>query len=115
MDHSRLNDSDDSRLEALLRQGAGPVADDGFSARVVAALPRRPRSTTPWFVAFGAFAGAAVAIVQIAHGEPAAQAAADLAQGLTALNDPFVLPAAVIAALAAAYALRGERSTRRWI
>ncbi len=30
---------DDARLEALLRRPAPPLADDGFSARVLAALP----------------------------------------------------------------------------
>jgi hypothetical protein len=115
MDPTRLNASDDARLEALLREHPAPLADDGFSARVVAALPRRRRSRAPWCVALGALAGMAAAVAQIARGEPIAQAAADLSQGLAALGDPLVLLAAIIAALAAAYALRSDRRVRRWI
>lgn len=66
-------DRDDAHLEALLREPAPPLADAGFSNRVLAALPPpntdrsvalSPTRATPWrglLCAIGALAGVAVA------------------------------------------------------
>jgi hypothetical protein len=54
-----LHDDDDA-IEALLRKTfEGPVADDGFAARVMQRLPRRRRRRTAWPIATGILAGAA--------------------------------------------------------
>jgi len=39
---------DDDRLDAWLRQPGAPLADGGFSARVMAALPPRRPERFPW-------------------------------------------------------------------
>lgn len=38
---------DDEQLEARLRRSAAPLPDDGFSLRVMAALPPRPPAAAP--------------------------------------------------------------------
>ena len=54
-----MNESHDDTIEALLRrQFEGPVADDGFSERVMQHLPQRRRRTT-WLVWLGVLMGAA--------------------------------------------------------
>ncbi len=61
MEPSNLNPStEDDRLAALLRRRTDPIPDDGFSARVLAALPsaRRDRPAIPLAaVMLGALAG----------------------------------------------------------
>lgn len=53
-----MNTQHDDPIEALLRkQFDGPVPDDGFSARVMARLPPRPRRIG-WPVSLGIAAGA---------------------------------------------------------
>lgn len=54
-----MNDLDDEAITRLLRQQfEGPVADDGFCARVMQQLPPRPRQTA-WPVWLGLLAGIA--------------------------------------------------------
>jgi hypothetical protein len=56
-----MTDPSDSTLEDALRRGfAGAVADDGFTARVMRALParRRPR---PWLLQGAALSGGLLA------------------------------------------------------
>lgn len=68
-------DPTDPALDALLRrQFPGPVADEGFSARVMRALPprRRPR---PWLLPGAAVAGSLLAWLALVP-SPAWQAAA---------------------------------------
>ena len=52
---------DEAQLDALLRRAAPPLTDDGFSARVLAALPAAPEQRTSWrrsiFCLVGALAG----------------------------------------------------------
>jgi len=53
-----MNTQHDDPIEALLRKGFdGPVPDDGFSARVMARLPPRPRRIG-WPLWLGIAAGA---------------------------------------------------------
>lgn len=74
MEPANLNSPDpaDDRLEALLRQKrSAPLADGGFSARVVAALP--PGENRRWvgvrisLLTTAALAGLAVALAQGGH------------------------------------------------
>ncbi len=69
-----IHSSGDDRLETLLQQKlrAPPLADDGFSARVLAALPPRQN---PWLIwgrigvlTIAALAGVAVALWQSGDG-----------------------------------------------
>jgi hypothetical protein len=55
-----MNPPDDDAIEAMLRrQFAGPVPDDGFTARVMQRVPTRRRRRA-WPVWAGLFGGAAV-------------------------------------------------------
>lgn len=55
------DDTPDPALDALLRQQfPGPVADEGFSARVMRALPPR-RAPRPWPLPAAAVAGSLLA------------------------------------------------------
>jgi len=61
-----MNDSHDS-IEALLRrQFEGPVADDGFSERVMQRLPPRPRHVS-WPLWLGVLVGAAACGICLAR------------------------------------------------
>lgn len=54
-----MNEERDDAIEALLRrQFHGPVADEGFSARIVQRLPRRRRRAA-WPLGAGLLAGVA--------------------------------------------------------
>ena len=66
MEPDDLNEftKNDRRLEALLRQSSAPLADDGFSSRVLASLPSSTPRRSPYRLAaclIGAIAGLAVA------------------------------------------------------
>ena len=111
---------DDARLDAWLRDSSAlpPLPDNGFSRRVVAALPRQDRrrslSTAAYLI--GGAAGLAFAAWQgaFSSGWTAAEAAGgaglDLWQMLT---DPMLFLAVVIATASALFALNSE-SLRRW-
>ena len=82
MEPNRLNspDSDDPQLDAWLRANTPlpPLADDGFSRRVLAALPAREPRRSPLRLAacvVGAVAGTALVLLQA--GSPADLPAAD--------------------------------------
>jgi hypothetical protein len=113
MEPQELNRSDDVQLEALLRSRATPLRDDGFSARVIAALPRRRASHTMIFVALGALAGVGVATMQLLRTKDTTTAWTEVAHGFTALADPWVMSALVVAGVAAAYALRPGHGSPR--
>ena len=71
-----MTDAADSDLDALLRRHFdADIPDDGFSARVVAALPPRPRQR-PWALPLAAAAGATLTWASIAPA-PLWQLAAD--------------------------------------
>lgn len=73
----------DQRLERLLRADAArdAIADDGFTARVVASLPPRP-AARPWFtpalVAGSAAMGSVLAVVLAPEGSAFFQGYVDL-------------------------------------
>jgi hypothetical protein len=98
---------DDRRLAGLLQQTSVPIADDGFSDRVLAALPAPP-SAAPRLIPFVATATGGVIGVAYARWqgattgelETAGRALAALArQGAPLLDSPWVwLTGAVILA-----------------
>lgn len=61
-----MNETSDDALDALLRRGfEGHVPDDGFSARVVRALPARPRRRA-WPLPLAALCGGLLAWATLA-------------------------------------------------
>jgi DNA-binding transcriptional LysR family regulator len=57
---------EDARLEALLRDAAPPLPDEGFSRQVLAALPPRRRQT-PWrTIAYGVAGATALVMLGLA-------------------------------------------------
>ena len=106
MEPDDLNEfiKNDPRLEALLRQSSAPLPDDGFSTRVLAALPPRtaPRSSyrLAWCLA-GAVAGCAVAWFDSAAWANGAFTLPDLDQTFgnvgKVVSDPTFLLAVIIA------------------
>lgn len=110
---------DEARLEAWLREPTPSVPDNGFSARVLAALPPT-RANQPSHLLVKNLIRLAVCLVGAATGEGIAYAV-----GLSlsvppetfdsvrvALENPGKLGALVVAALAVGYALRPRRLTR---
>jgi hypothetical protein len=102
---------DDPALEAWLRSGTAlpPLRDDGFSQRVIAALPppRTQVSQRLWVCTTGAIAGLAVATVAIvrAGADPLTLPAFDSAS--SDLSVTLALPLAfVLAAVSLGYAFR---------
>jgi flavin-dependent dehydrogenase len=65
MESANLNTdpSRDAQLEAWLHRASTPIADDGFSARVMAALPPRRVGSSPWVFRSIAAAGASAGLV----------------------------------------------------
>lgn len=102
MESSELNQSsaDDSRLEACLRASSAtpPLPDDGFTARVLAALPpaasawreerRRSLRRRWWFCLGGAMLGGAVSL---------GAGGTDLGRTASALLPPFATVARQLA------------------
>jgi hypothetical protein len=76
--------SEDDQLKSLLQAGAPALSDDGFSLRVIAALPRPAPSITlyVWLYAFGTVAG-----IVFARAKGASWS--DLATGVTGLANAF--------------------------
>lgn len=128
MEPPDLNSSgarEESQLDAWLRQPTAPLADDGFSARVLAALPPHSPSriyavTRPsWhgFV-FSAFAITATTIALAAFGPEIARDIAETASAAPiatngALDNHFLWLALAVAAGSLLYALRPD--PRRWL
>ena len=113
--------NDDARLQALLNQHAAPLADEGFSARVLASLPAAPapsraRSPRFWVYLAGAIAGCGFALWQIGSWweiqSDTAQAISRLSAALAAWNDPTFVLALVVAALSLAVAFQAELRRR---
>ncbi len=76
-----LNDTSDHKLDELLRrQFPGAVADDGFSARVMHALPQR-RASRPWLLPVAAVAGTLLAWLALMPSPVWQQAAQEWLQG----------------------------------
>jgi|GEM_PF-1943265 len=93
---------DDARLEAWCRANlsAAPLPDDGFSARVVAALPPPTwsrRLTRQRLCLAGLSAGAAVAVAGVLFSEGPAAARPALGTSLAEISTLFATPAAALA------------------
>ena len=125
MEPSDLKSSspDDAQLEAWLRSRSAvpPVADEGFSARVLAALPppaprRVSSSLRGWLCLAGALIGAGVAWQSGWRHPDAAWEFADLLPNLQAvispLSDPNVLLAVVVAGMSLAFVYWRELRTK---
>lgn len=106
---------DDARLDARLRQPAPALPDDGFSDRVLAALPPEAghaRSRRRLMCGAGAAAGVLFAAIGFAL-RPATPAnepgiAAELAQAGQFLFDPVLGVALLVTALSLLYVFRGR-------
>ena len=112
--------NDDAHLEALLRRAATPVPDDGFSMRVLAALPPAAEPSALWSRAVFCLAGAAVG-GGFAYWEGASWPGlrADFAQARTAfanvsptLADPLFAAAVTVTLLSLLVAFRHELRDR---
>jgi hypothetical protein len=107
--HMSPTSPDDSRLEELLRQpAAGDLPDDGFSPRVLAALPPRRGPADRWrvVVQLAGVAGGAGLALRGAGGFPSFAA---LASAFSAFcTDPWAVVPAVVAVVAAVIVLAGE-------
>ncbi len=105
---------DDDRLEVWLRDEAAlaPLPDDGFSARVVAALPvANTRSHhRVWLCAVGAATGVAFAAANGAFWPDWSAAIPQWEHALVPLaqllSDPMLLLALVVAGISVLYALK---------
>lgn len=110
-------------LESLLRQRAPALPDDGFSVRVLAALPthtpqRTQRvSASPFtrsmFCLVGGLLGAAVAIVALALSPgvttEASRSLDAIRESTAVLFNPSVALALAVATASVLFAFRGER------
>ena len=116
MEPSDLNfpSSDDAQIEAWLRTSSRlpPLPDNGFSARVVAALPARRQNRRAWLCAAGTVLGVAVAALGGAFSTDWSSVlpnwpstGADMGR---ILFDPMLLCALVVAALSSLYALKSD-------
>lgn len=101
----------DSELEALLRRPLPPLPDDGFSARVVAALPQPSRTADliRWTLcSAGASAGIFVAVRSVdswqSVGASLNQAVAEIGQARLVLDNEQVLLALLTVGLSLAVA-----------
>ncbi|HZP59697.1 MAG TPA: hypothetical protein VFB27_05180 [Opitutaceae bacterium] len=107
MESPDLNPFGDDRLDALLRTPpAAPLADDGFSARVLAALPPQKKRRQSWIricvLTTAALAGLAVALWQKDGGT---DLLAQSDHAVTALYDHLSDPSLLVALLATAVTL----------
>lgn len=119
----KSNSPDDAQLEGLLRAHSTlpPLRDDGFSARVVAALPpavtpRAAAATSPvrgWLIGAAALLGVVVAARPGGSGAAAPGAAdqleaffAAIQPALAPLADPSVLLALLVSAISLAFVYR---------
>jgi len=118
-------DDEDAALRAIARADAPELADEGFSRRVLAALPppRFARADRParWaWIAYvgGGLAGAVFALTIIANQvdlEPAGRQLGNAALALgSALTDPWLGGALSVTVLALAIAAFSASPRRRW-
>lgn len=113
---------DDARIEAWLRMNsaAEPLADDGFSARVLAALPPPPaiesRRRRTWLCIVGAVGGAVLTAVQGSKWSEAAGQFTGLTTefraAFTPLADPSLALGLGLAAVTLAFVYRSELRAR---
>jgi hypothetical protein len=107
---SRYTDDSEGQLDALLREPAPELSDDGFSHQVLAALPPRPRWSRSSLCIAAASAGSVGALATTLLSEPGRATWSPLFAAmrslLAALGQPVVLCAAALALASTAYALR---------
>lgn len=126
MESADLNSSprrDETRLEVLLRQSVAPLSDDGFSQRVLAALPRsasasvfvfpRQAARPNWHRLAACAVGATIGgIIAYAGDASLTPSAAHLEAFFIRLGDPNTLAALCITTTALLYVLRPRGLTR---
>lgn len=127
MEPSRLNSPEDkdAALTAILRTHAPAIPDDGFSARVLSALPPPPRAIArpflfrgPWAAYIGGgVAGAAFAIARAGGWSDFASGLLQLTNTLAALlatlAEPWLVIALSLTALSVVITLPFTRPQRR--
>jgi hypothetical protein len=125
MEPTDLNSSpdanDEARLTALLRPTSAPLPDDGFSARVVMALPPAGTGPAPWrrivFCLAGLAAGCGVVLWRggswITMQSGADRFVAAFGREATPnLASPWLVSALVVATLSLVFAFRVELRDR---
>lgn len=87
-------------LDDVLKEGPRYIEDNGFSARVVSALPRRKQRAWVRTAVLGgaAVAGCALGLVLLPGGKFVADCALQLATART-LTPSLIMPALIVAAL----------------
>ena len=128
MEPTNLNSpaDEDAVLRAIAHAGAPELADEGFSHRVLAALPApRPNRANrparwPWIAYLGGgLVGAGCALAMIANQIDLAPAGRQLGNALLALGgalaDPWLASALGMTALALAIAAFFAEPRRRWL
>ncbi len=100
-DHLNPPLPDDSRLEAPLRQPAPAMPDDGFSRRVLAALPGRKPARRPGlrlvFCTAGAVVGLIIAFRDVTASPEGFSGLAELGQTISGLGEIFSTPGVLLA------------------
>ncbi len=119
MEPLKSSASDDDCLEALLRERMPALRDDGFSARVLAALPPPEKSPIDRRLIFSLVGGMVGGIFALLAALLWPGAQADLTSSLTAiaqpiavLMDPGVGLALLVATASLVYAFRHEARAR---
>lgn len=102
MEPSDLNSpASDDRLESLLRQPAAPLPDDGFSARVLCALPPPPPARQAWprrtCYLVGTLAGVIYLTTRDVDWSATSTATDQLAAMMVQIADSLSAPAVVLA------------------
>jgi hypothetical protein len=115
MESEPMTPDDPTPLERLLREGlpAPEVPDDGFTERVICALPRgRGRARLPLSLAWlGTAAGLTPALLQLAASNGAAQAARTaLGSAVALIGDPWMAFALLACLASYLYALHAARA-----
>lgn len=127
MEPSSLNSSEDkdAALAAMLRTHASTIPDDGFSARVLSALPPRPRAVArpaqlrwPWIAYLGGgVSGTVFAVARAGSWSDFAAGLLQLTNTLSALfatlTEPWLVIALMLATLSVAITLPFTRPQRR--
>lgn len=120
MEPDKLNSAEDAALESLLRRRSEPLPDDGFSARVMAALPERravaPRNRRLIWCLVGGAAGLITALVGgpwwHSLGGTLGQIDGAIGEIVRGFSDPLIMGALCVVAVSLVYVYWSELRQR---